>query len=613
MAPAAAQPCKWILAEGSQTPIEPAWLTEMEAAGTVNGRPPPRKRLSELCPAEWQDFREALAIYRAGDKSQPASANSFFAMAAHHGNQSPETRSRLGSTVGAGDNICKCNHAVAVRDADPGTGPAPLFLLWHRAYIHAFELSLRSIMRYELADARKAKNEQAPDWEKFRLPYWDWSASDDKKTIGCRTLGAPASVQLRKAELRKINEMFAPQYIQPGVTNPFYEPSRHERFLGALKKDADVFEFKREANPFLTPRPLSFEQFNRTFYETWHQAVHTAVGSPKDGMANTDVAAQDPLFWVHHANIDRLWMAWVKESRAGGEHVPDLSQQWEDAAVRFPVRRNGVVSAYWPRYKDLSVNAEDSTLGYRYDSKDHFTGGPREIFKKATMDGHAAFSQCPKRDENSSCVTPSPLSRTVLFGRQEHVEVPASGALISVPLSDQQRDELTSIFERDKPDPNALYKSIYLGLQLSQQQHARRDSVSPAQQPVPIALQLYVIGEAPSGGNAGQSGDREFGFKHYLGSVDLFAPKAVLDASSEPAWQNFGFRGSWAAETLRPFVISNQKKSWNLAIAIVPVFRSPDEMKLVKDAVVIIDKIGLAGWSPKICPQLEDQCPLSTK
>ena len=30
-------------------------------------------------------------------------------------------------------------------------------------------------------------------------------------------------------------------------------------------------------------------------------------------MGDPDTAAQDPIFWLHHANIDRLWNHWIQQ------------------------------------------------------------------------------------------------------------------------------------------------------------------------------------------------------------------------------------------------------------------------------------------------------------
>jgi tyrosinase len=40
-------------------------------------------------------------------------------------------------------------------------------------------------------------------------------------------------------------------------------------------------------------------------------------------MSDPDTAAQDPIFWLHHANVDRLWEIWLRQ---GDRYNPDESQ-----------------------------------------------------------------------------------------------------------------------------------------------------------------------------------------------------------------------------------------------------------------------------------------------
>src|SRR5262249_31287940 len=40
---------------------------------------------------------------------------------------------------------------------------------------------------------------------------------------------------------------------------------------------------------------------------TPHNDVHNMIGGL---MSDPTTAAQDPIFWLHHANIDRLWSRW---------------------------------------------------------------------------------------------------------------------------------------------------------------------------------------------------------------------------------------------------------------------------------------------------------------
>src|SRR5256885_15540262 len=50
-----------------------------------------------------------------------------------------------------------------------------------------------------------------------------------------------------------------------------------------------------------------------------HNLVHIMVGGlqePYGFMSDPDYAALDPIFWVHHCNVDRLWAAWLKIGRA---------------------------------------------------------------------------------------------------------------------------------------------------------------------------------------------------------------------------------------------------------------------------------------------------------
>ena len=46
--------------------------------------------------------------------------------------------------------------------------------------------------------------------------------------------------------------------------------------------------------------------------ESTHGAVHVAVG----GEMATERSPADPLFWLHHATIDRIWARWQEKHPA---------------------------------------------------------------------------------------------------------------------------------------------------------------------------------------------------------------------------------------------------------------------------------------------------------
>src|SRR5262249_42124621 len=71
-------------------------------------------------------------------------------------------------------------------------------------------------------------------------------------------------------------------------------------------------------------------------------------------MSVVDLSARDPIFFLHHANIDRLWSTW---NARGNANTPE--QTWRDFAFNgnFPGLPN-------VRVGDL---VSPPALGYRYD------------------------------------------------------------------------------------------------------------------------------------------------------------------------------------------------------------------------------------------------------
>jgi hypothetical protein len=71
-----------------------------------------------------------------------------------------------------------------------------------------------------------------------------------------------------------------------------------------------------------------------------HNFVHGDIGGSTGFMRTTTLAARDPIFWLHHSNIDRLWEVWrklagsVELTRQGG--VPAATgTEWNSAAFGF--------------------------------------------------------------------------------------------------------------------------------------------------------------------------------------------------------------------------------------------------------------------------------------
>jgi tyrosinase len=92
-----------------------------------------------------------------------------------------------------------------------------------------------------------------------------------------------------------------------------------------------------------------------------HNVVHGLVGGDMAGFQSP----LDPLFWIHHCNIDRLWETWLSLG-----HSNPVDRAWLDTSFEFPdpeqQRRTLKVSDVLPA----------STAGYAYDELDLPMPGP---------------------------------------------------------------------------------------------------------------------------------------------------------------------------------------------------------------------------------------------
>ena len=105
---------------------------------------------------------------------------------------------------------------------------------------------------------------------------------------------------------------------------------------------------------FYIDSPSGSLGFNPRIDQNPHFFTHVALGGD---MAEFSTVGADPMFYLHHANIDRIWESW---NRLGNKNPTDpkyLNRKFSYGD------RNG-------KRADLPVSAGDRTaqLGYEYDS-----------------------------------------------------------------------------------------------------------------------------------------------------------------------------------------------------------------------------------------------------
>lgn len=241
----------------------------------------PRKSITELTPQEVASLRRGFAQMIAWNSAPHGSANyrrslQYWAnMHAYFGtgcspasglNQqgmsglSPQAKSNADENA----TWCTCQHGNLQ------------FLTWHRMYLYYFEQVLQA----------------ASGDPNLRLPYWDYE------------LNGQLPAAYRDATWVNQNNQTVPNPLR--VANRQSQLNAGTGTLGSNTTSTST-----------AMAQTSYSLFNNNLEGVPHGAVHCATGvagCPTGYMGAVPAAGNDPIFYSHHANIDRLYECWVRVS-----------------------------------------------------------------------------------------------------------------------------------------------------------------------------------------------------------------------------------------------------------------------------------------------------------
>jgi hypothetical protein len=191
-------------------------------------------------------------------------------------------------------------------DRDPCFGDIHLswaFLPWHRAFLYLHE----KLIQEELGNSE------------FRLPVWDWEKDPKVPWI----YNSLPSVKHLDCNCSRAQDHICP--VTSGQLDAWFGSSSFDSVVGGLS-------------------------YPGTAFGGLHQCVHVQLGGC---MRDFLSAALDPVFFAHHANVDRFWDSWAAQNRSS------LSQ-WPASCLYF-----------YDRGRTVRVKVQDlletTRLGYRYD------------------------------------------------------------------------------------------------------------------------------------------------------------------------------------------------------------------------------------------------------
>jgi tyrosinase len=205
----------------------------------------------------------------------------------------------------------------------PGvTRPMPMRYLWnqckhHQSYFYAWH---RGFVLYFEELVRKLSGDP-----QLALPYWDYY------------------------KYPRIPKIYADPTLSDGSANPLYWKNRKGKIITGLSYEP----FSPKVTEFPFGPGTSFEDLIEA---NPHGHVHDQIGG---SMGTVPTAAADPIFWLHHVNIDRYWSAWLK---AGGKRkMPDPTSLWWQQTYYY--NRSGSWRVSIPQMID-TLN-----LGYTYEDE----------------------------------------------------------------------------------------------------------------------------------------------------------------------------------------------------------------------------------------------------
>ncbi|MEO8035803.1 MAG: tyrosinase family protein [Acidobacteriota bacterium] len=257
-------------------------------------------------PKRVQSFRNAVAEMKKRSLADPSTAEfrtSWVYWASMHGYFGDTAKSGTVATWRKNNNLTDSRYDPYFVDVPNTTPPDAIakaiwdqcqhgtnyFFAWHRLFLFYFEQVL----------------EDAAGDPTLRLPYWDYTD--------------PTHVAMPA-------EFTSPTYTnlagQTGVANPLFESRRAAGWQppGTLTLDEQDTNIDLALdNPnLLTTTDSNGDDvlgYQRTIELSPHGYAHCAViGCRATVMGAVPYSSNDPIFWIHHANIDRLWDCWMSIS-----------------------------------------------------------------------------------------------------------------------------------------------------------------------------------------------------------------------------------------------------------------------------------------------------------
>ncbi|AXS39097.1 tyrosinase family protein [Breoghania sp. L-A4] len=234
----------------------------------------------------------------------------------------------------------------------------PIFLPWHRMYMIRLEEFLQQVL----------------DEPEFGLPYWDWAADGHLPVrqqwraelwtpdyLG-EARGAVRSGPMGEIRVRLVQDARNGNLVSV-TPRPLQRAAGLNPDVASLPRQPDVDA--AQAQPLYDQPPWNRSVVgHRNILEGWingpqlHNRVHVWVG----GDMAPGTSPNDPVFFLNHCNVDRLWEQWMAHKGRNYEPKPNRGpsgHRLDDVMVAIigqALTPQGVLDpAQWYAYDSLLI------------------------------------------------------------------------------------------------------------------------------------------------------------------------------------------------------------------------------------------------------------------
>lgn len=382
------------------SPVQTTAVNGLVLTPALSGSPVyPRLEIRQMAAQQPNQFTLLILALQAWQQESMYSPTSFYGVGSIHGVGRPQ------NSQGQNDFnfVNQCN---GCQSDGYCTHNSVLFPAWHRVYVAMYEQQfLARVQQVANSYSGSQKTQMLAAAATMRWPYWDWAANPPagQNTFPAQVASPQVSVNGPNGQITVANPLYQYSFTDSSLQyySPFVNWGQTRRYPNSNSANGvsqngqaiSAFANSQFASSIRSQVYSLFTQCSSYLYfsnaaasssssscanslEGIHNTIHVTTGGTGSGsvyggsMTYSPLASFDPIFFLHHANVDRLFAMWqtVNPGQYGA------SQRAVDYTWTINVgTTQGVNSPLTPFYRDSSnfwttaqVQNWNTTFGYTY-------------------------------------------------------------------------------------------------------------------------------------------------------------------------------------------------------------------------------------------------------